>query len=91
MVATSTPPPDNAGAGSLGSGEHIPALPGLSQDCPGGQKGTAQQVSLTQLPDRQSAGSSQGWPFSAGARVDVTVGVLVAEAVAVTVGVAVRV
>jgi hypothetical protein len=63
----------------------------LSQDCPGGQEGSAQQVSSTQLPDMQSASASQAPPFGAGVRVGVAVGVLVAVAVGVTVGVRVGV
>ena len=91
VTAASTPPGDSAGARWDGSGEHSPAWPGLSQDCPGGQKGSAQQVSSTQLPDMQSVGVMQAPPFGTAVAVLVTVGVLVTVLVDVTVGVIVTV
>jgi hypothetical protein len=91
MATPSTPPRDSAGAGSLGSCEQTPALPGLSQDCPGGQEGSAQQVSSTQLVDTQSASLSQAPPFGTPVWVGVTVRVLVAVPVDVRVGVIVGV
>jgi hypothetical protein len=91
IAAATKPPRDSAGAGAVGSGEHIPVLPGLSQDCPGGQEGSAQQVSSTQLPDMQSVESSQAPPFGTPVPVGVTVGVLVAVPVGVPVGVLVGV
>jgi hypothetical protein len=84
---------ESAGAGAIGSGEHVPTLPGLSQDWPVGQDGCAQHVSSTQLPDTQSDGSMQSAPFGAGVLLGVLVGVWLAVAVAVgvTVGVSVGV
>ena len=74
------------------SAAHVPALPGTPQDCPEGQAGSTQQVSSTQLPERQSIGSSQPAPFGAGAPIGL-VRVADGEAVfvAVRVCVAVRV
>ena len=89
VTAASTPPADSAGARWDGSGEHSPAWPGLSQDCPGGQEGSAQHVSSTQLPDTQSVGSLHAPPFGTFVAVGVTVGVLVTVPVEVTVGVVV--
>lgn len=89
-AAASTPLRDNAGAAAAGFCEHIPAWPGLSQDCAGGHTGSAQQVLSTQFPDMQSAGSSHAPPFGT-PPVGVTVGVLVAVAVAVGGGVIVAV
>jgi hypothetical protein len=88
-IAVSTPPADSAGARWDGSGEHSPAWPRLSQDCPGGQEGSAQHVSSTQLPDTQSVGSLHAPPFGTFVAVGVTVGVLVTVPVEVTVGVVV--
>ena len=95
--ANHIPSRDSVGARAAGSGEQFPALPGLSQDCPGGQEGTSQQVSSTQLPDMQSVGSSHAPPFGTPVLVGVTVGVdvgvdvgvcvMVGLAVAVLVGV----
>jgi hypothetical protein len=79
------PPRDSAGAGSLGFCEQTPALPGLSQDCPGGQEGSAQQVSSTQKVDTHWVPSSQSPPFGTRVWVGVTVRVLVTVAVAVAV------
>jgi len=53
----------------------------LSQDWPGGQDGSVQQVSSTQLPDTQSTGSSQPPPFGTLVSVAVAVGALVAVGV----------
>jgi len=69
----------------------MPALPGTPQDCPGGQAGSTQQVSSTQLPETQSVGTSQPAPFGAGVRVGVTVGVWDGDPVAVGVRVGVEV
>jgi len=80
-----------AGAGTIGSGEQFPALPGWSQDCPGGQSGSAQQVSSTQFPDMQSVGSAQPPPLGTPVLVGVAVGVIVAVFVTVAVGVSVGV
>ena len=74
---TSSPLRESAGEGASESGEQVPAWPGLSQDWPVGQDGSAQQASSTQFPDRQSAGVSQPAPFGAGVLVGVTVGVWV--------------
>src|SRR4029450_3408367 len=74
-----------------GPADPAPACPVVSQDCPGGQKGSAQQVSSTQLPDMQSVGVLQAPPFGTAVGVIVTVGVLVTVAVDVTVGVIVTV
>ena len=71
MADASTPPRDSTGAGAFGFGEQTPALPGLSQDCPGGQEGWSQHASSTQLPEMQSAPSLQAPPF--GMRVAVGV------------------
>ncbi|MGD9724697.1 MAG: hypothetical protein AB7U76_25960 [Pirellulales bacterium] len=91
----SMPLRETAGAGALGSGEHTPALPGLSQDCPGGHAASAQHTSSTQLPEMQSAGSAHAAPSDAaplvGVALGVSVGVLVTAAVGLTVGVAVGV
>jgi len=93
--ASSMPLREMAGAGIVGSGEQFPTLPGLSQDWPGGQEGSAQHVSSTQLPDMQSVGASQlppsGRPVLVGVAVGVLVGVSVTVAVGVTVGVSVEV
>ncbi len=93
VTAASTPAGDSAGATCAGSGEQSPTRPGLSQDCPGGQKGSAQQVSSTQLPDMQSEGVVHAPPFGRSVAVLVAAGVLVTVPVDVTVGriVAVRV
>ena len=80
-----------AGAGAIGSAEHVPTFPGLSQDCPGGQEASAQHTSSTQLPEMQSTGSSQLPPFGAGVLDGVAVGVAVADGVAVGVSVGVAV
>jgi hypothetical protein len=90
-AAASTPPRDSAGAGCDRSSEHSPAWPGLLQDGPGGQEGSAQQVSSTQLFDTQSAGSSQAPAFGTRVWVGVTVGVLLMVGVCVIVGVLVGV
>lgn len=83
----SMPLRDTAGAGSLRSCVQTPGLPGLSQDCPGGHEGSAQQVLSTQFPEMQSLGSSHAPPFGA----CVAVGVTVRVPVDVRVDVAVRV
>ena len=98
-IAMSMPAPESAGAGARGSGEHTPALPGLSHDSPAGQAGSAQQTSSTQLPETQSSRSSQAPPsgtlVAVVVRVEVTVrvalGVIVALPVLVTVGLTVGV
>ena len=91
MADASIPPRDSTGAGAFGFGEQTPAWPGLSHDCPGGQKGSAQQVSSTQFPDMQSVGCSQAPPFGMPVPVGVTVGVSVAVPVDVPVAVTVAV
>jgi len=91
MADASNPPRDRTGAGAFGFGEQTPAWPGLSHDCPGGQEGSAQQVSSTQFPDMQSVGCSQAPPFGMPVPVGVTVGVSVAVPVDVPVAVTVAV
>jgi hypothetical protein len=64
-TTSSSPERETVGAGAIGSGEQMPRLPGpgFAHDWPGGQDGSAQHTSLTQLPDEQSAGSEQPAPF----------------------------
>jgi hypothetical protein len=90
---SSTPWREIAGAGATVSGEQMPTLPGpgLSQDSPGGQDGSAQHTASTQLPDIQFDGSAQPAPIGAPVLVGVTVGVLVGVLVGVTVGLVVAV
>jgi hypothetical protein len=91
MAAASVAPRDSVGAGALGFGEHVPALPGLLQDWPGGQEISAQQVLSTQLPDMHWAGLLQASPFGRPGRVGVAVSVVVGVPVGVRVGVTVGV
>ena len=91
IAAASMPARDSAGTGALRVGEHVPALPGLLQDCPGGQEASAQQVLSTQLPDMHWAGVLQAPPFGRPGRVGVAVGVIVGVLVGVRVGVTVGV
>jgi hypothetical protein len=75
-TAQRTPPRERAGAGAT-SGEQVPRFSALSQDWPAGQEGSAQQVSLTQLPEMQSPPSTQSPPSGTSVLVGVTLGVRV--------------